>query len=181
MTNETPTPDSLTAKADAAPASTTVFSDGSTFDYENGYQNNGAPVATRDRTEKPTIVKSHKIVTADRVLGVLGSALVLAVLAFVVFAFVSVYQSYQNIDAVKSNINESGQVEVMQRVEGGLILKDLKADVLLKCDLSMISNNGNPLGLVFCVDAKPATLSIPLPHDPSNIFYSAPEKDSEDK
>lgn len=187
MTKETPTPDSLEAKITEAPAAMTVFSDGSTFDYENGYKNNGAPIATRDRTENPTIVKSHKIVTAGRVLGVLGSLLMLAVLLAVAYTAVASFQRAENWQVLKAGVNEAGQVEVVQVADGDLIVKHPSGG-LFKCDVSMISNNGDPLGLVFCGQGQsaegqgpaPATFSIPLRRDPSNVLYMAPLEEIEE-
>jgi hypothetical protein len=173
MTNETSTPDSLEARIDEAPANTTVFSDGSTFDYENGYQSNGAPVATRDRTDNPKIVKSHKVLTLPRVM---GSLLVVVLLLTLFVAAVSGIQSFQkadNVNAIKAGINESGQVKVVQLSDGDLLAKRPDGSVF-KCAVSYASNEGNPTGFVFCSPGAPATFSIPLPHDPNNPFYNVP-------
>jgi hypothetical protein len=181
MTTSTSTPDSLKAQIAAAPANTTVFSDGSTFDYENGYQSNGAVPATRDRTENPTIAKSHKIVTAGRVLGVLFGLLVLSIFVSVVALVTSLVQESENWKALKAGVNDSEQVEAVQRTyPSNLIVKSPDGGTF-KCDVSMISNSGNPVGLVFCAPGGPATFSIPLPHDPANVLYVAPAKDSEHK
>jgi hypothetical protein len=183
MTNVTTAPANLDETIARASHGTTVFSDGSTFDYENGYRSNGATIATRDRTVAPRIVKSHKIVTLSRVLGVLLSLTVLTLLASFAFLLVAVFQGVENIKAVKAGINESSQVEVVQTTGNGeIIVKDAAAGNMFKCDVSIVSNGGNPTGLVFCAgEGKPATFSIPVPHDPKNIFYVAPDKDAEHK
>lgn len=179
MTKETSTPDSLETQIADAPANTTVFSDGSTFNYEEGYKSNGAPVATRDRTENPTIVKSHQIVTAGRVLGVFMSLVIFTVLTLGVLAGTHDIQRSENWNALKAGVNDSGQVEVVQATAPSNLIVKRPDGSNFKCDVSMISNNGNPVGLVFCGQGgAPATFSIPLPHDPANIFYVAPPKDN---
>jgi sulfatase maturation enzyme AslB (radical SAM superfamily) len=160
-----------------APHNATVFSDGSTFDYENGYQNNGAPVATRERTENPTIVKSHRVVTANRVIGFAFGLFVLAIITGAILFGVASIQSVENWNALKVGINNSGQVEVVQKVDGRVLVKRPDGS-LFNCDVSVVSNNGNPTGFVFCSPGGPATFSIPLPHDPRNVFYTAMTKAS---
>jgi hypothetical protein len=185
MTKETSRRDSLEAQVTAVPAvpavpaGTTVFSDGSTFDYENGYQSNGAPVATRDRTESPTIAKSQTIFNSGLVWKLVGWVLVLAAITFALFVAVLNMQKDENINVIKAAINESGQAEVVQSVDGGLILKDSKGTEF-KCDVSMISNGGDPVGHVFCAEGQPATYSIPLRRDPANILYMAPLEEIEE-
>jgi hypothetical protein len=157
----------------------TVFSDGSTFDYENGYQNNGAPVATRDRTENPTIVKSHTVFNSDLVFRLVGWTLVIAAIAVALLFGVSNMQRSENINVIKKAITKSEQLEVAQFDNDVLFVKDSKG-AMFKCDVSMISNNGDPVGLVFCADGGPAALSIPLRRDPSNILYMAPLEEIEE-
>lgn len=174
MTKETSTPDSVDTQAADTPDNITVFSDGSTFDYENGYQSNGAPVATRDRTENPTIVKSHKIFTAARVVG----TSVLLILAFLtaglLLTIVSAVQRSDNSQALKAGVNNSGQVEVIQTTSTNSIIVKRPDGGVFKCDVEVVSKDSVPTGLVFCSPGSPATFSIPLPHDPNNVFYSAP-------
>lgn len=181
MTKETSTPDSLENQIADAPAGTTVFSDGSTFDYENGYKSNGAPVATRDRTEAPTIVKSHQVITAGRVLGVLVSLLVIFLLAMAAGSGMQSVQKIENWEALKAGVNDTEQVEVVQATAPSNLIVKRPDGGNFNCNVSMISNNGNPVGLVFCAPGGPATFSIPLPHDPANLFYVAPSKDSDKK
>lgn len=173
MTKETSPTDSLKAKVAAAPAKVTVFSDGSTFDYENGYQSNGAPTATRDRTEKVTIAKSHTLFTSGLGYKFVGWVLVLAAIAFALLVGVSNMQKAENINVLKAGINDSKQVEVVELVNGDVILKDTRG-AMFKCEVAMVSNSGDPVGNVFCAPGQPATFSIPLRRDPSNIFYAAP-------
>lgn len=177
MTKETSPSNSREAQTTVAPAKTTVFSDGSTFDYENGYQNNGAPVATRDRTEKPTIVKSHTIFTNGLGYTFVGLVLVLVAIGFAAFVGISNMQMNENINAVKAGINQSGKAEAVGFVDGNLIVKDPKGGVF-KCEVSMISNAGDPVGHIFCAPGQSATFSIPLQHDPDNILYTAPLKET---
>lgn len=179
MTKEASRPDSLETQITAAPAGTTVFSDGSTFDYENGYQSNGAPVATRDRTGQLAIAKSHTIFSNALVLKLVVVVLVLATISFALFLAVLNMQKDENINVVIDGINKSGQAEVVQNVDGGLILKDSKG-AEFKCELSMISNGGDPVAHVFCAEGQPATFSIQLRRDPSNILYMAPLEEIEE-
>lgn len=180
MTKETSAPDSLKAQIAAAPANTTVFSDGSTFDYENGYKSNGAAPATRDRAENPTIVKSHSILTAGRVLGFLGSLLILALLTALAYTVVSAIQTAENWKVLKAGVNESGQVEVVQSTSPSNLIVKRPDGTMFNCDVSMISNGGDPVGLVFCAEGEPATFSIPLRRDPSNVLYMAPLEEIEE-
>lgn len=180
MTKQTSTPDSLKAQIAAAPAATTVFSDGSTFDYENGYKSNGAAPATRDRAESPKIVKSHKVVTAGRVMGVLIGLLGLSLLVTFVALAMSIVQLSENWNVLKAGVNESGQVEVVQTTAPSNLIVKRPDGSMFNCDVSMISNGGDPVGLVFCADGGPATFSIPLRRDPSNIFYMAPLEEIEE-
>jgi hypothetical protein len=173
MTKETSIPDSLKAQITSAPAKTTVFSDGSTFDYENGYQSNGAVVATRDRTEKLTIAKSHTIFTNGLGYKFVGWVLILGAIAFALWIGIFNMQRTENINVLKEGVNASGQAKVVQFHEGDLILKDSRG-ATFRCDVSMISNAGDPVGHVFCAEGQSATFSIPLRRDPNNIFYSAP-------
>lgn len=175
MTNETFTPDSQEAQIAAASANTTVFSDGSTFDYENGYQSNGAPVATRDRTENPKIVKSHKIFTLSHIMWITGFPIILSIPFFLAMAILSDVQRTENINALKDGINNSGEVKVVQMAKDGVIVSRPDGSVF-KCDVSVISKDTVPTGLVFCAAGGPATFQIPLPHDPNNVFYDAPDE-----
>lgn len=180
MTKETSTPDSLKAQIAAASDNTTVFSDGSTFDYENGYKSNGAAPATRDRTESPKIVKSHSILTANRWLGFLGSLLILSLIAAALMAVVTGLQRTENWEVLKEGVNESGQVEVVQTTAPSNLIVKRPDGSMFNCDVSMISNNGDPVGLVFCADGGPATFSIPLRRDPANVLYMAPLEEIEE-
>lgn len=177
--NITNGPSPLDEENPKASKAMTVFSDGSTFDYENGYQSNGAPVATRDRTDNPTIVKSHTIFNSDLVFRFVGWALVIAAIALALLVGVSNMQRVENINVIKKAINESGQVKVAQFENDVLFVKDPKG-AMFKCDVSMISNNGDPVGLVFCADGGPSAFSIPLRRDPSNILYMAPLEEIEE-
>ena len=180
MTKETSTPDSLKAQIAAAPAATTVFSDGSTFDYENGYKSNGAAPATRDRAESPKIVKSHSIFTTGRMIGLVGSLLILALLMAIAGTVVEGIQKAENWNVLKAGVNESGQVEVVQTTAPSNLIVKRPDGSMFNCDVSMISNNGDPVGLVFCADGGPATFSIPLRRDPANVLYMAPLEEIEE-
>lgn len=173
MTKETSPTDSIDTRTADAPANTTVFSDGSTFDYENGYQSNGAPAATRERADKPAIVKSHKIFTMSRLLGIFLSLVALGGLLSVGVISMFLIQQIANMEALKTGINNSGQATVVEDT-GDAILVERPDGGIFKCAISLVSDNGHPTGLVFCASGGPATFTIPLPHDPNNVFYSAP-------
>lgn len=181
MNNSHNTPDDTTppdeelsqTQLDARAAATTVFSDGSTFDYENGYQNNGAPVATRDREEKPTIAKSHKIFTGERLLITFLSAMILAVVAGGALFGVSSFQHIENNDALRAAVNGSDQVKIVQISKDDALVKRPDGS-FFKCAVSYASDNGHPVGLLFCTAGGPSTFTIPLPHDPNNLFYTGP-------
>lgn len=178
MTKETSTPDSLETRITEAPANTTVFSDGSTFDYENGYQSNGAPVATRDRTDNPTIAKSHKIFTAPRVAAFVILLMLLGILSTVLITGIGMFQTAANVNAIKAGVNDSGQVQVVGFSKGELLVKRPDGGVF-KCSVSQVSDDGKPTGLIFCSPGAPATFSIPLPHDPANLFYTSHTENGE--
>lgn len=181
MNNSQNTPDDTTppdeelsqTQLDARAAATTVFSDGSTFDYENGYQNNGAPVATRDREEKPTIAKSHKIFTGDRVAVAFIWLLTLLVVVGGVFMTVFNFQNGENTKALRAGVDNAGQVKIVQITEGDVVVKRPDGSIF-KCAVSYVSDNGHPVGLIFCSPGSPATFTIQLPHDPTNLFYVGP-------
>lgn len=177
MTKETSIPESLKKQIASAGPKTTVFSDGSTFDYENGYQNNGAPVAVRNRTEKPTIVKSHTVFTEGQGFQFVGWTLVLLAIASAVGIGITNIQKAANIAAVKDNINSSGKAKVVQAMDSALLVQDLRGGYF-KCDLSMLSNESDPTAYVFCAPGQSATFTIPLPHDPSDIFYNRPTEET---
>lgn len=181
MNNSQNTPDDMTppdeelsqTELDARAAATTVFSDGSTFDYENGYQNNGAPVATRDREEKPTIVKSHQILTSDRVITAFLSLFTLFLIVGSAYAAVSSFHHRDNMNALRAGVDGSGQVKIVQITANDAVVKRPDGS-LFNCSVSFVSDSGNPAGLVFCNPGSPATFTIPLPHDPTNVFYVGP-------
>lgn len=173
MTKETSLPDSLKTQISAASPKTTVFSDGSTFDYENGYQSNGAPVAVRDRTENPTIVKSHTIFTDGLGFQIVGWVLVVLAIVSAILIGISNIQKAENINALKAGVNASGKAKVVQFDDGDLIVTDSRGSTF-KCNVSMISNDGEPVAHVFCAPGQSAAFSIALPHDPSNVFYTRP-------
>lgn len=179
MTKKASTSVSPEAQTTAVPTKVTVFSDGSTFDYENGYQSNGAPVATRDRTANPTIAKTHRIFSNGLVLKLLALVLVLAAIVFAFIVSISNMQQDENVNVIKTAINKSGQAEMVQYVDGGLVLKDSKG-VSFKCDVSMLSNGGDPIAHIFCAEGQQATYSIQLRRDPTNILYMAPLEEIEE-
>lgn len=176
MTKDNSLPTLLENRIAEAPASTTVFSDGSTFDYENGYKSNGAPTATRDRSDNPTIVKTHKIFTSNLVFSLAVWTLLLTAAAIALFGAISNVQKRENINFVKAEMLATGQVNTVEYDKDVLIFQNKAGDVL-KCDLVMLSNGDSPVAHIFCAEGQPAVLSIPLPNDPSNIFYSAPKND----
>jgi hypothetical protein len=181
MDNSQNTPNTPAPRDEVAVPSftTTVFSDGSTFDYENGYQSNGAPAATRDRTEIPKIVKSHSIFTAGRVIGLLGSLLIASLLLAAAAAIITGAQRIENWEVLKDGVNDSGQVEVVQSTDPSNLIVKRPDGTMFNCDVSMISNGGDPVGLVFCAEGNSATFTIPLRRDPSNILYMAPLEEIE--
>jgi hypothetical protein len=110
---------------------------------------------------------------------IVGWVLALAAIAFALIVAVLNMQATENMNVIKAVINESGRAEVVQHDDGGLILKDSKG-ATFKCDVSMISNGGDPVGHVFCAEGQPATYSIPLRRDPANILYMAPLEEIEE-
>jgi hypothetical protein len=118
-------------------------------------------------------VKSHKLFTISRLLGILFSLVVLGSLLSVGVVSMCLIQMTANIEALKTGINSSGQATVVEDTGDGILVKRPDGGIF-KCATSFASNNGHPLGLAFCAPGGPATFSIPLPHDPNNVFYSAP-------
>lgn len=178
MTKDTPSTDLATKIAQAAPE-TTVWSDGSTFDYENGYRSNGAPTATRDR-EAPKIVKTTKILTKEvflDILGAMGFLLIVAMigitLTLIVGGTVSMQHNKENRAAIVEGINDSGMGTV---VDGKLINEGGKnyaliqrAEGVFKCEVSTADvkypeGDEVPTGFVFCLPGQSANFTVELPH-----------------
>lgn len=185
MTTNPISPERLQSIIDASKPRTTVFSDGSTYDPKEGYSSNGAPARTRD-SEPAKIVKTAKVLNWNFIgafiCGLLISTLVAAFVAIIVGLFVSSYQEYSNYDVIVENVKENGpnvvgqQITVVDnKVKNGEIYLQIQNDNL-KCEVDVVSNGGNPLGLVFCQPGGTATFSTPVPHDPLNLFYQAPSE-----
>jgi hypothetical protein len=202
MTKETSTTAALNARIASASPETTVFSDGSTFDYENGYQSNGAPIATRDRKDIPKIVKTGVVMTSVRWVIALMTLIVLGIVSFLAVMVTSLVQAHENYETIVKTINDSGQVEVvdgdiMKKLDSGTILLSY-SDEVTKCDISIATKTDvvftdtvdnhtmeadtskveTPMAYVFCSPGDVASISIPVPHDPDNIFYVAPAKET---
>lgn len=157
----------------------TVFSDGSTFDYENGYKSNGA-VATRDRTV-PKIVKTGAILSPNELLALILSVLAALITATLILVGLAIFQQNRNDYAVADGINSTGQAQVIDKVrhEGGqatVLLRNAQDNSIYKCDVSIV-NESSPTGLVFCIPGQQATFSVPVPHDPDNVFYKNKAQD----
>lgn len=156
----------------------TVFSDGSTFDYENGYKSNGA-VATRDR-DVPKIVKTGAILSPAKWLALILSVLAALVTATLIIVGISIFQQKQNDYAVADGINSTGQAQVIDKVRHGngdtILLRNAQDNSVYKCDVSVV-NETSPTGLVFCIPGQQATFTVPVPHDPDNIFYTGNTQD----
>ena len=178
MTKESYIPDDLAERIANAPAHVTVFSDGSTFDYENGYQNNGAPTPTRD-TPAPKIVKYHKIFTFER-LSIIFSIIFFALFALLCLAATAVaviggIHETENWNTFKDAVNNSNQqVTVIGDSDHHheMLLKRPDGSTF-KCDVSFVSNDNKSTGYGFCAPGGPATFTVPVPHDPNSIFSSA--------
>lgn len=161
----------------AAPG-TTVFSDGSTFDYEHGYQSNGA-VPSRDK-EPATIVKTGNVVSFTAV--AISGFILIALIAFVgvLGGLLQMNHNVHNYKTIADSINLSGQAEVLDGksydVIDTLVVRD-KSQQIFKCDVEYVTTDV-PRALVFCAPGGPATFSIPLDYEPGNILYVAPKQDS---
>lgn len=179
MTKDTSASKNLEAQIANAPAKTTVFSDGSTFDYENGYKSNGAPVATRDRKEAPSIVKTGAFITFTEFTYAFIALLLLLTVAAAVVCGAALAQISGNKAAIEHSMNESGQAKVLafSMDEGEIILKNSQNGAVYACDISVASDE-QPTAFIFCEPGKAATFSIPVPHDPSDVFYTAPKEDT---
>lgn len=179
MTKETPNPKN--AEAEVKAVRPTVFSDGSTFDYVNGYQSNGAPAATRDRTEVPRIAKAGALMSTNTLANIMIAFILLAVLAFASFLGFTSFHNQANEKAIVSLINTSGQAEVI----GGKILKEGDRNIVVvrdsgdnkvyRCDVHVVVET-SATGLVFCNPGE-VNFTLPVPYDPANIFYTTPAQD----
>ena len=195
MTKETSPTDLQAVIANASPE-TTVFADGSTFDYENGYRSNGAPVATRDRTDAPKIVKTGVIMTASVWGTVLTTLLITTILALfvaigvgVVGGIISGFHAIDNKKAVVAGINDSGMGSVvgntLQNEDGNVFALIENGDGTFKCEVDFATTTTapegkrTPTGYVFCAPGGPASFSIPVPYDPTDISYEAPKEDED--
>lgn len=160
----------------------TVFSDGSTFDYVNGYQSNGAP--TRSRDSAPAKIAKTGAIMSPNGLSALITALLLAVLlSFVTYGGFTAFHKQANERNIVSIINSSGQAEVVggkiQDNDGKqtVIVRDLADKGIYQCDVSIV-RDPTAIAFVFCSLPNPANFTIPVPYDPSDIFYTTPKQDS---
>lgn len=181
MTKETPAPKNSDKEYSSKVARPTVFSDGSTFDYVNGYQSNGAP--TRSRNSTPArIVKSGAIMSVNSLANLLIALLLATLLGFVAWHGAKAYHEQANEKTIISNINLSGQAEVLgdkilkQDGKNTIIVRDLADKNTYKCDVLVVTED-TATALVFC-NPGPANFTIPVPYDPENIFYTTPKQDS---
>ena len=169
------TPSKLEETIASADHGTTVFSDGSTFSYEHGYRSNGAARATRDRVA-PTIVKSHKLATLERVLGSVTALFLLFVLAAVAATFMDMRHEQENRETIVKTINESGYAEVvgMNSENESITLHNSTINEIFRCNLTTGKPDGKVTGFVFCSPGKAADFTVELPYDTSDVFYSNP-------
>lgn len=159
----------------------TVFSDGSTFDYVNGYQSNGS---TASRDKAPAKIVQTGAVMSPNALSALIIALLLAtLLTIVTIAGFKAYHEQANERAIVNTINSSGQAEVVGgkiHNEGGastVVVRDLADKEIYKCDVSIV-RNPTATAFVFCSKPNPANFAIPVPYDPADVFYTTPKQDS---
>lgn len=159
----------------------TVFSDGSTFDYVNGYRSNGAPAATRDREKVPTIAKAGAIMSVNSLANLIIALVLLAILAVVAWTGMTSYHEQANERAIVSTINISGQAEVVGGkilTENGnsvVVLRDNNDRNIYRCDVYTVVDT-TAKALVFCNEG-PVNFTIPVPYDPANLFYTTPAQD----
>jgi hypothetical protein len=178
MTKETHEPSLDGIMNDKNSTRPTIFSDGSTFDYVNGYQSNGAPVATRDRTDLPTIAKTGALMSINTLANLIILALTLLVVAAFTAFGLSTYHAQANEKAIIENINLTGQAVVIgndiQSTESGdiLVVRDQSDNNIYKCEVVTVLDP-TAKALIFC-NPGPVNFSIPVPYDPSNIFYTTP-------
>ena len=159
---------------------TTVFADGSTFDYEHGYRSNGA-VPDRHRAEPVRIVKTGEIVSLKTALHILYSLIALLVIAIVAAGVVKMVHNAENERTIEGIMKIAGGAEVVKKTAVGphdsLVIRNKQDNSLYSCDVEYV-NDGVSTALIFCAPGGPATFSIPLPYDPENIFYTTADLDS---
>lgn len=170
----------LESSLEKAKPGTTVFADGSTFDYEHGYRSNGA-VVDRHRKEPARIVKTGEILPLKTALKVLYALIAILVIAIVAAGVVKMVHNAENERTIEGIMKVTGGAEVVSKTSVGphdtLVIRNNKDHGLYKCDVEYV-NEGVSTALIFCAPGAAATFSIPLPYDPENIFYTGPTKDS---
>lgn len=158
----------------------TLFSDGSTFDYVNGYQSNGA-TASRDKAPAK-IVETGALLSSNSWSAIIIALMLALLLGIVSFIGFHAYHEQANERAIVNNINSSGQAEVVGgkvHNEDGtstVVVRDLGDKGIYKCDVSIV-RDPTANALVFCSKPNPANFSIPVPYDPNDIFYTTPKQD----
>lgn len=159
---------------------TTVFADGSTFDYEHGYRSNGA-VPDRHRAEPVRIVKTGEVISLKTALSILYSLIALLVIAIVAAGLVKMVHNAENERTIAGIMKIAGGAEVINKSSVGphetLVIRNKQNNGLYTCDVEYV-NEGVSTALIFCEPGGPATFSIPLPYDPENIFYTGSDQDS---
>lgn len=98
----------------AAAPGTTVFADGSTFDYTEGYKSNGAPTMTRDRISAP-IVKTYRNGY------VLFAIVVMSLLALIAF------QIYTSFNSAMRTAETSSTNKDVVKAQNDMILDGIEA------------------------------------------------------
>lgn len=159
-----------TIKAQASPK-TTVFADGSTFSYSEGYKSNGAPVRTRDSKPSP-IVKTWKMPRPSAT----ESVLILGVVAFIVLILGSLVigilasmSEVANHKAVIEVVEEQGATVVGDKIVKGEALIRFGEDKVVPCDVDYRFDDDTPKGFVSCAQGADV-LIVDVPFNPSNVF-----------
>jgi hypothetical protein len=170
----------LESSLEKAKAGTTVFADGSTFDYEHGYRSNGA-VPDRHRKEPVRIVKTGEVVSFKTALNILYALIAILIIAIVAAGVVKMVHNAENERTIEGIMKTTGAAEVVKKSSVGphetLVIRNKQDKGLYSCDVEYV-NEGVSTALIFCSPGGPSNFSIPLPYDPENIFYTGPSQDS---
>lgn len=170
----------LESSLEKAKPGTTVFADGSTFDYEHGYRSNGA-VPDRHREKPVRIVKTGEILPLKSALTILYALIALLVVAIAAAGLVKMVHNVENDRTIEGIVKITGAAEVVKKTSAGphekLVIRNSQDNSLYACDVEYI-NEGVSTALIFCSPGGPSTFSIPLPYDPENIFYTSANQDS---
>lgn len=163
--------------------------------------NDPAPLDEEISTDPQTTA----VLTPTRVFGAALAVGAAGVLVMITAAALTFSHANANYSAIVKGLNDTGEVKVidgsiMSKLDSGTVILNRQGNrqgEMFKCEVSIVKNIDvqftndvvdkttmetdtvrveNVAAHVFCPTGGPLTFVIPVPYDPHNIFYVAPDK-----